>query len=401
MNILLVSYIFYPEPIAMSGIVCDMAEELAKEHSVTVLTSYPCRPLGYVFPKKLNKDNWNFKRVIVDSYIHPKTNFKERARESISFGRAVKKYITENKDNIDVIYGCIPPLFGQKLIVKCCKKLEIPFVLHIEDIYPEPFLYRLPGLLGKFMYRLFLPMDKYVLQNSDKVITIGPKLKEYLVKTRNLAAKNVKYVYNWQNEKKFAYSTINQSYGELFTFMYVGSLSVAANLLYIAECFIKAKPTNTRFVFAGSGNLKEKLQQIATGNPDVKIEFLEAKSDKIPDIQARANILVLPLQKSVSLRAFPSKFPAYLFSKKPVLACVEHESDVAECINQAQCGWIVEPDNSETLINLFKTLPHKSKEELMKRGKSGFEYSQQHFTRKVNLEKIVNIILEAANEKRL
>lgn len=383
----------------MSGIINDIAEELAKEHNVTVLTSYPCRPLGYKFPNELNNNNWNFKRVIINSYIHPRTNFKGRTKESISFGIEVKKYIAENKNNIDVIYGCIPPLFGQKIIVRCCKKIGIPFVLHVEDIYPEPFLSRLPGLLGKFMYMLLLPMDKYVLQNSNKVITIGPKLKEYLVKTRHLAAKNVKYVYNWQNENKFEYSPINQNEGKLFTFMFVGSLSIAANLLYIAECYIKANPANTRFVFAGSGNLKEQLQLIAAKNPNVNIELWEAKSDKLPDIQAQADILVLPLQKMVSLRAFPSKFPAYLFSKKPVLACVEYESDVAECINQAQCGWVVETDDADALINLFRTLPNKSKEELMKMGESGFKYSQQHFTREINLKKIVSIILDAAKEK--
>lgn len=399
MNILLVSYIFYPEPIAMSGIINDIAEELAKEHNVTVLTSYPCRPLGYKFPNELNNNNWNFKRIIVDSYIHPQTNFIGRAKESISFGRAVKKYVTENKDNINVIYGCIPPLFGQKIIVKCCKNLGIPFVLHIEDIYPESFLSRLPRPLGYFLYHLFLPMDKYILQNSSKVITIGPKLKKYLVKTRYLAAKNIEYVYNWQNENKFVASIINKNDKNPFTFMYVGSLSIAANLIYIAECYIKANPANTRFVFAGSGNLKEKLRQIAMEHPDVSFELWDAKSDKLPDIQAQADVLLLPLQKMVSLRAFPSKFPAYLFSKRPVLACVEHESDVADCIKQAECGWIVEPDDSEALINLFKTLPHKSKEELNKMGKSGYEYSQKHLTREINLKKIVSIILDAAKEK--
>ena len=39
MNILLVSYLFYPEPIVMSTIVEDLACYLSEKHSVTVLTS--------------------------------------------------------------------------------------------------------------------------------------------------------------------------------------------------------------------------------------------------------------------------------------------------------------------------------------------------------------------------
>ena len=47
MNILLVSYLFYPEPIVMSTIVEDLACYLSEKHSVTVLTSPPLQTLWF------------------------------------------------------------------------------------------------------------------------------------------------------------------------------------------------------------------------------------------------------------------------------------------------------------------------------------------------------------------
>lgn len=399
MNVLLASYIFYPEPIAMSTIVEDIANELGKEHKVKVVTSYPCRPLGYQLPKKLNKDGWIFERVILESHLHPETSFVGRAKESISFGKALEKYIDDNHDSIDVIYACVQPLFAQKRLVRCAKGYQIPVVIHVEDIYPEPFKNRLP-FVGEFMYRLFLPIDKYVLRNASKVVAIAPQLKNYLQTTRNLTDESSAYVYNWQNENRFKDALPLKKEKNKFTFMYLGSLSIAANLLYIAKCFGKAEIGNARFVFAGSGNLKEQLIEIAKEYPNADFEFWEAKGEDVPRIQAQADVLVLPLKKGIALRAFPSKFPAYLFSKRPVLASLEENSDVGCSIKEAHCGWVVNPEDEKELVAKMKEVTQVDFEELKKMGLNGFEYSQHYLTRAVNLKKMVAIIEEAAQKKK-
>lgn len=397
MNIVLFSEVFYPEPIAMSTIVEDMAMNMAESNKVTVVTPKPCRPIGYQIPAEKNKSYWNFERIIVDSHIHPKTSFIGRARESISFGKAMVRYLRDHK-NIDVVYAAIHPLFAQYYLVKCCKKNGIPCVIHVEDIYPEPFLTRLPGLIGKAMFKLFFPIDKYVLNNATKVVAIGPKLREYLINTRLTGNDKVEYVYNWQDDSRFNVDKAVEKPEDVFTYMYVGSLSAAANLLRVAMCYVKANPKGCRFVFAGAGALKEPLMQIAMENPSVRIEFWDAKSSDVPYLQSLADVLVLPLKPGVALKAFPSKFPAYLYSKKPVLAFVEKESDVADCITQSGCGWIVDPKDEDGLTDSFLNIPSNSKESLITMGNNGYEFGHKHLTRKINLEKICSIILSAAKQ---
>lgn len=397
MNILIVTYLFYPEPIVMSTITKDLAQKMSEEHNVTVLTSRPCRPYGYKLPSALEETTWKFKRIIVDSYTHPQSDIIGRLKENISFGKVVSRYIEENHKTIDVIYINAFPLFAQKRIIKCAERFKIPTVNHVEDIYPEPFRDKVP-YIGGLLYYILFPIDKWCMKHATFSVVIGEKIKEFFIKTRKAIPNKVKVVYNWQDESRFMKS-IEPVNNDLFTFMYVGSISKAANLYKILEAFGRCGLKNARLLFAGSGTEKETLQALAKNEfADVNIDFIDAPGDQIAQIQNKADVLILPLKPKVSLRAVPSKLPAYLFSKKPVLACVEAESDVADIIQKAQCGWIARPDNIKDIQIAMKQAVSVNKVELSKMGDNGYCFAKEKLTANVNLLLLEEIILEASRK---
>lgn len=390
MKILIITYLFDPEPIVMSTITKDLAIELSKEHQVTVLTSHPCRPYGFKFDGIILDDSsWPFKRIVMDTYTNPESNFVGRWKENISFGRGAVSYIDNHSEEIDAIYICAFPLFAQKMIIKCASMYGIPVVNHIEDIYPEPFLQKVP-FVGGLVYKLLLPIDKWVVWNSAVSVVIGKKIKEYFVKTRNVAPEKIEVVYNWQDENRYSEPS-ERDVNEPFTFMYVGSISKAANLHLILKAFIGANVMNARMVFAGSGNELESLKTEAKGHPEVV--FIGAQSDTIGAVQAKADVLILPLLPNVALRAVPSKTAAYLFSHKPILACVEKESDVADIICDGNCGWIASPADINDIASQMKAIAQLPLEQLRAMGERGYEYSQKNLTKKVNLERLANIVV--------
>lgn len=396
MKILVATAFFPPEPIVESQMAYDIATRLAKDNEVTVLRPHPSRPVGYHY--ETVKSEYPFKVVELDTYIYTKSKIIGRTIESFDQGKKVANYIKQHKDEIDVVYANILPFWGEYVLAKVINKLGIPFVTHVQDVFPEPLVRRVP-VVGKLLFKMILPIDRFILKKADNVVVIGPKIGRYLVNTRKVEDKHFRVVYNWQDESRFKGDYSNVAKSRLFTFMFCGSLSTGANLEYIADCFIEAHNDSARFVFAGSGNLLEPLKSKAIDHPDVNIDFMSAPSNKVGEIQAQTDVLVMPLRKTVALRCFPSKFPAYLFSKKPVLACVEHQSDVADCIGKADCGWIVEPEDRESLIHLFKSIPFKDKSELEKMGENAYRYSQQNLTQEVNLSKICDIIVNAGNKR--
>ncbi len=391
MRILIITYLFDPEPIVMSTITKDLALTLSSEHQVTVLTSRPCRPYGYKFDGKVITDpSWPFKRIVMDTYVNPESNFLGRWKENISFGKGAVSFINIHSEEIDTIYICAFPLFAQKMIIKCARKHGIPVVNHIEDIYPEPFLQKIP-YIGELVYKCFLPIDKWVVKNASVSVVIGKKIKEYFVKTREIGPEKIEVVYNWQDEGRYKVATVERNPNEPFTFMYVGSISRAANLHLILEAFIRSDIKNARLIFAGSGNELETLKSKAKGHPGVV--FMDAQAGNVGEIQSKADVLVLSLLPTVALRAVPSKTAAYLFSHKPILACVEKNSDVADIIIEGECGWIASPTDKNELVAQMKEIAQMPFEQLRVMGEKGYLYSQKYLTKEVNLKKLADIVV--------
>ena len=116
-------------------------------------------------------------------------------------------------------------------------------------------------------------------------------------------------------------------------------------------------------------------------------------------MQSQANVLLLPLKKGIAKTATPSKLTAYLLSSKPVIACVEKESDVADIIRDANCGYVVEPENVESLVLVMKQVYNMEKSELEKLGMNGRDYALLNLSKKTNLQKIVSVIENLAEWK--
>ncbi|MBR5132351.1 MAG: glycosyltransferase family 4 protein [Alistipes sp.] len=378
----------------MSTITEDLATELSKTHNVKVVTSRPCRPYGYDLPSETTKDSWSFERIILDSYTHPRSDNWGRMKENISFGKAARKYISKHHKEIDVIYMNVFPLFAQKMVIKEAKKHGIRTINHIEDIYPEPFKQKI-GLIGNLIYHLLLPMDKWNIKNATHSIVIGDKIKEYFIRTRKTDNRNISVVYNWQDETRFLKPVTTHPKQDCFTFMYVGSISRAAGLQVVIEAFSKAQINGARLIMAGSGNECANLKAECDKNNYKNIDFIDAPFEHISEIQAQADVLILPLLKGVSLRAVPSKLTAYLFSKKAIIACVDAESDVANIITKGECGWITSPENIDALKETMLYVSQCTNSDLIKMGNNAYKYVQEHLSRKVNLEKLVNLVVNS------
>ena len=389
MNILVISSVFTPEPIVISTMSEDIAVELSRANNVTVLAPKPTRPYGSVF-NSYDFSQKPYTRIELSSYTCAKTSFVGRFVESVSFGRHAYRYIKENRESIDKIYAWAWPLYGQKYIVKAAKKYNIPVIIHVQDVYPEPFLRRLP-IFKKLFYNLFLPVDKYVLQNATRIITIAPKIAEYLCKTRILEPGKVDVIYNWQSNDKFKNIKTNQV-KDPFTFLFLGTLSGATNLDFILNVYAKSTSRNSQFVIAGNGSFKEKLVALTKKLDLQNIIFIDAAPDKVSEIQSMADVLIISLKPGGGAHAFPSKLTAYMYSKKPILACVDENCDIAHTIEQAGCGWVSSASDEDKLLELFNNLPNEDSDCLKQKGDNGFIYCEGNLSKNINLAKIISII---------
>lgn len=390
MRILVAVCNFPPEPNVMSSISYEIASALSQNHEVTVIAPYPSRPAGYDFSSCKSVEG-TFNLVRVHTHIYTASKIIGRSREGISLGKSIAHYVKDHHEDIDVIYMMVSPYFAEFYIAKAAAKYGLPLVRHIQDVFPEPIVRRIP-VVGNLVFKMALPVDKYICRHSTRTVCIGDRIKHYIATTRKADESRMYVVMNWQDESRFREIIPYNKNRDIFTFMFLGNLSTAANLHYIVRCYAESGSEKSRLVIAGTGNIKDSLVDLSAQYPNARIEFRDAPSASVNRIQSEADVLLLPLRKAVALRCNPSKLPAYMFSRRPVLACVEEGSDVDVSIKAANCGWVVEPEDAEALKTMFRELPLTPFDELVRKGENGYIYSQDHLTREVNLQRLVKVI---------
>ena len=109
--------------------------------------------------------------------------------------------------------------------------------------------------------------------------------------------------------------------------------------------------------------------------------------------------MLLPIKKGAASSSIPSKLPAYMFSAKPIIGCMDAESDTADAINQADCGWVIEPENPQLLADKLKAVAALDSTQLKEYGERALKYGLEHFSKSENLKKLTNIIVTLSRKE--
>ena len=391
-RILILSGVFPPEQVTSALLNYDLAKDLSKKYDVTVLRPYPTRPMGMKFDYDGLK-NETFKTVLIDSYTHPQSQLLGRFRESIDFGRKCAAYIKKHHEEINFIYNNPWQLFGVNIVAREAKKHHIPFMIAIQDIYPECLFTNkhYPSIVKSLAMSILGPIDRYYQKHAACIRTISDEMADYLSKTRNQPRKKYLVVNNWQNDEDFE-GVLNAIPTDIFRFTFVGSINAHANVDMIIKAFTEAKIPNSELVIYGGGDQKEYCVELVKqmGLNNVKFDFV--KREQIPHVQSLASVLVLALPTGNGNLCLPSKMTSYMLSGKPILASVDHDSATSRYINEAQCGLSVDPDSISSMVEGFRKMASMSREQLQVCGDNSLKFARQHLTRDVNLRMVCDAI---------
>ena len=384
-NILIISAVFHPEPLTSAMMNYDLAVELAKEHNVTVLRPKPSRPIGK--EHAYDDTSYPFKCITLNSYTHPQSELIGRFKESVSFGQVCKKYIQEHKDEIDVVYNDGWQLFGLYIVARECVKQGIPYVVPIQDIYPECLFThkRYPSFAVKLISMILNPFDKYYQKHAYKVRTISDEMADYLAETRGVPRNKYLVLDNWQNDEDFSYSPIRN---EKIVFGYAGSVNAHSNTELIIKAFAKANLTDSELRIYGGGNHKEICVDLVKELGLYNVFFDEVEKKQVPEVQSNVNVLVLALPTGNGGLCLPSKMTSYMLSGRPVLASVE-KSATTRYIKEADCGISVVPDDVDALAEGFRRFAAMSLEEQNRLGKNSRLFAEAKLMRQSNLPKVM------------
>src|SRR5574340_1331120 len=193
MRVAIVSPVFPPEPVVSSQTSAQLAETLAAHgHQVTVITAFPSRPAGRLFPgysRRLFRREQSVKGFAVVrcfGLLSHGSRMLSRFGENLSFG------ITSGlallfMSRPDVIYSVTWPIFASGILTLVAALRGIPMVSSVQDVYPESMISQARIHPEGLVARCLRAADRWFVRRSQGVIVISESFLDIYRRDRRVA----------------------------------------------------------------------------------------------------------------------------------------------------------------------------------------------------------------------
>jgi len=405
-NIAIVSAVYPPEPVVSAQMGRDLAVHLAKQgHRVQVMCPSPSRPIGANYDDlkatqgPLVRMEEGVEVVRLPSFTAPESKFLLRMRESASFGRHVVRYMGAMREKPDVVYMNAWPLFAQAGISNFCFRYGIPLILQVMDIYPESLLQKLPACVRRMVKAPLLWMDRRIARRVNHVVVISHSMRRYFAQTRCLDLQKISMIHTWCDDAQFAEMPERtvcfdryKMRSDRFTFLFLGNIGPVAGVELLERAFHSAKLQNAQLIIAGDGSAKEECIRLKERLGLTDTFFIsDPDVTHTPYLLGMADACLLPMQMGCANSSIPSKLMAYMLSGRPIISSVDRDSDTAQCIRDADNGWVGEPENVHWLADKMREVAAMPIEDLAWLGSNGQNYGIRHFGKTSGVSKLAQI----------
>ncbi|MCU6479904.1 glycosyltransferase family 4 protein [Arthrobacter sp. A2-55] len=374
---------YAPEPTGIAPYTTRLAELLASQgHAVQIVTGYPHYPAW-----KLAKgySGWQCHEtrngVAVTRLRHfipsNHSNFN-RMHMELSFGL---RLLFARWNTPDVVLLVSPSLFASAFgLFRARLGISRPATgVWVQDIYTRGLAETGSG--NSIQTRLMKLFEGLVFRSAVKVTVIHDRFRDYLVSELGVRSENVGVIRNWTHLKPVEAldrSATRQTlgWGDETVVLHAGNIGVKQALENVVLAAQKADDVSAKvkFVLLGSGNQREKIQELAMGVE--RIEFLAPVSDEeFNAVLHAADILLVNEMPGLREMAVPSKLTSYFSTGLPVLAATEFNSTTATEIASSGAGLRISPGRPAELLEAVINLAADS-ELAEKLGQAGKNYAK-------------------------
>lgn len=351
----------YYQPDAPAWIPTGLARALAdRGHEVRVLTTFPhyeCGRVSHGYRQRrrfLERDGSILVRRVPLFPSHS-GNPVARILNYVSVAasmRLARSFV----QGADVAYVYATPMTVADPARVWSRSLRLPFVLHIQDLWPESVTGSglLPTSVGRSMT---VPLNRWlraIYGRASSVIAIAPTMRDMLI-ARGVPESKVSTVMNWSNDADDADpQPIINNRGDLHL-LYAGNLGRMQDVSTIVRAAAKLGDLEgLRITVAGSGVEESSLKSLATDLEVQNIEFVGRLSPlEMREFYQQADFQFVTLRDlPIFQGTIPSKLQAGLANGLPVITTVR--GDVKRLVIERGVGLSAGPEDPASLASAIR-----------------------------------------------
>ena len=406
MKILYVSQYFPPEMGAPAARAAELSRHWAAAgHEVTVLTGFPNHPTGVVPPEYRKK----FRRMVareqtdgvnvVRTWLLPFPNRKayERMLNYSSFcisAASTGLFVSRP----DVVIATSPQLLVGLSGWWIARWKRVPFVFEVRDLWPESLVAVGMGESDSLLHRTLGKIAGFLYRHSDRVTVVTPAFEDYLVEHWHVPREKISVIENGVETQLFSPEPATELRRELgvegkFVVSYIGTMGMAHGLETIVSAASQLQNTNPEIVFMmlGEGTYKDRIVALARERALGNIRFVDQQArEKIPAYICASDVCLVLLKKTDLFKTvIPTKMLEFMSCARPVILGVDGQARTI--LEQAGGGLVIEPENSEALMNAIRHLA-ANRETALELGRRGREHVARRFSRGQTAEKYIRVL---------
>lgn len=411
MRVLIVSQYYDPEPVYIPATVAKGLAE--RGHQVTVVTGFPNYPHGKVYKGYrqrlwLREHEGSVAVVRTALWASHSKNPLGRLANYLSFALSSLVAVFAARQ-IDVVY-----VYAAQMTASLGPSVRrsfggIPFVLHIQDLWPESVTGSSMlggGRVSSFIGGALRPWLKSTYRQASATIAIAPTMARMLV-ARGVPSSKIRMIYNWANEGAAdGGSAISHVAGQPFApdrnvrVVYAGNLGDHQDLETVLLAAKMVESEKLSFEIYGAGMAQQGLHELADQLGVRNVVFRgSVDSAAMKLVYSNSDFQLVTLKDREIFRGtIPSKLQACLFNGSAVMTNVA--GDVAELCEQEDFGFTCAPGSVESMAEMFRQAARTSPECRRRMAENGRRYYSRRMSLSQGLDALEGIMVEASNDRK-
>ena len=379
LHVVILSQYFYPEVAGVGLRLTELAVELARRDVVVrAIVAQPSYRGREKRPRRERYYGVEIERLPLP-YFDRKTRFG-RSASSILFVLLATARLTFSRIRGPLLIGTTPPfLHFAGWFLKRIRGLR--YVCLVQDIYPD-LAVRLGYLRdGSRLVKVWHWVNDLVYRDADAIVTLGPRMAATIRATLPASpSPRVDVIPNWEDSeivtpKNRTDNWFRKQHGLLdkLVILYAGNMGLVNDVETLLAAARNLRDRHdVLFLFIGGGAKEPLVRQAVEGDRLANVRLMPYQAREIfPYSQTSAEVGAVTLARGAEGLCVPGKLYTALAAGQAILAIAERASEVADVVEEHQCGVCLSPGDADGVVNavlnwqrhpdILKTMQHNAR----------------------------------------
>lgn len=368
--VLFLSNYFPPEVNALASRTWEHAREWsAGGGEVEVVAGPPHFPEGHVYEgyfNRLTRERLDGVEVLrVPMYITPNSGFYRRTLSYVSYMLSAIWHVRRLRLSPGVVVASSPQFFAGLAGWLVSRRLKLPFVLEIRDLWPESIV-DVGAMRRGPVIRALEWLETRLYGAADHVVIVSPAFRDH-IESRGVPADRITVLPNGVDlgsfEQPVPRGDIEALRGELglqgcFVASYIGTVGMAHGVEVLLAAARECPDPELAFLIVGAGAEWQTLHDVAVAEGLDNLRVIEKQPrERMRLFYAASDVSIVHLKDRQAFRkVIPSKMFEAMAMRRPIVLGVRGQA--REILESAGAGIAVPPEDAGALLAAVLDLKH-------------------------------------------